>query len=438
MGAGPQDGVGQRVPAPEEVTWSRVGSEAVGVDDGSVGVYLHLPFCDRICPYCDFAVVAARPLRPDIEARYVADLLRELEARRDDFAGRRLATIYFGGGTPSLFQPESVATLISALRDAFPPPSSYPRSTHSSGGPEEVTLELNPSTTEAARLPAFREAGVDRLSVGVQSFDDEQLKKLGRAHRADRIDATLAAARAAGFDNLSLDLIFAGPGQDTAALDRDLDRLIAFGPEHVSTYELTYEPDTPFGRALAKGQMEACDEDDSAEMIGQVEARLSGVGYERYEISSYAKAGRRALHNARYWQRAPVLGLGMGAHSTEARSAAHPHGARRANPRTLEEWQGALARNAARVGEEESLSVDVARGEAVFLGLRQREGLQASVFEEEFGETPRGFFAKEIDRLLERGWLEESPDGDLRLSPGGRLLADSVAAEFVADGEATD
>ena len=407
-------------------------SDDVVVDDGSVGVYLHLPFCDRICPYCDFAVLAARPLSPDVEARYVADLLHELAARRDDFAGRRLATIYFGGGTPSLFQPESVATLIGALRDAFPSSSASP-SSPATGGTEEITLELNPSTTEAARLPGFREAGIDRLSIGVQSFDDEQLKKLGRAHRADRIDSTLAAAREAGFDNVSLDLIFAGPGQNEAALDRDLERLIAFGPEHVSTYELTYEPATPFGRALASGQMEACDEDDAAEMIGQVEARLTIAGYERYEISSYARPGRRARHNARYWQRAPVLGLGMGAHSTEARSAVHPHGARRANPRTLEAWQSALVQDAAQTGEEESFSVEVARGEAVFLALRQREGLQAAVFEKEFGGTPRGFFGNEIDGLLGRGWLAENAVGDLRLSSEGRLLADSVAAEFVAD-----
>jgi len=409
-------------------------SDDVVVDDGSVGVYLHLPFCDRICPYCDFAVLAARPLSPDVEARYVADLLRELAARRDDFAGRRLATIYFGGGTPSLFQPASVATLINALRDAFPSSSASPSfSSTAALGTEEITLELNPSTTEAARLPGFREAGIDRLSIGVQSFDDEQLKKLGRAHRADRIDSTLAAAREAGFDNVSLDLIFAGPGQNAAALDRDLERLIAFGPEHVSTYELTYEPTTPFGRALASGQMEACDEDDAAEMIGQVEARLTIAGYERYEISSYARPGRRARHNARYWQRSPVLGLGMGAHSTEARSAVHPHGARRANPRTLEAWQSALVQDAAQTGKEESFSVEVARGEAVFLALRQREGLQAAVFEKEFERTPRGFFEKEIDVLLGRGWLEENAVGDLRLSSEGRLLADSVAAEFVAD-----
>ena len=178
--------------------------------------------------------------------------------------------------------------------------------------------------------------------------------------------------------------------------------------------------------------MQACDEDRAAEMIGRIEARLTGAGYERYEISSYARPGRRARHNARYWQRQAVLGLGLGAHSTEARSTAHPHGARRANPRSLAVWRAALDADAASAGELETLSVETARGEAVFLALRQREGLDAAVFAAEFGRPPRAFFADEIDRAVGRGWLIEEASGDLRLSASGRLLADSVAAEFVA------
>lgn len=392
----------------------------IAVDDGTLGVYLHLPFCERVCPYCDFAVVAARPLEAEVEARYVEGLLLELAARTADFAGRRLASVYFGGGTPSLFGAASIERLVSAVRDAF-----------SATGPIETTLELNPSTVEQARLPAFRAAGIDRLSIGIQSFDDTQLKRLGRAHRAAVATSTLAAARAAGFDNLSMDLIFAGPGQRLEALDRDLDSLLEWQPEHVSTYELTFEPATPFGRALEAGRLEACDEDRAAEMIEHIEARLERAGYERYEISSYAKPGRRSQHNARYWQRYAVLGLGLGAHSTEARSAAHPHGARRANPRQLEDWYRALARNPARVGEVETLTLETARGEAVFLALRQREGLSAARFALEFGAPPRAFFGAEIDAHRAHGWLIEDANGDLRLSSAGRLMADSVAESFV-------
>lgn len=392
-------------------------------DDGAVGVYLHLPFCERICPYCDFAVVAAPRLTPETEARYTAGLLAELEARRSDFSGRGLSTIYFGGGTPSLFTPESIGRLLEAIRAAFPSASSE----------IETTLELNPSTVERDRLRGFRGIGINRLSVGVQSFDDDVLKRLGRAHRAEVARQTLTAAREADFDNLSIDLIFAAPSQDESGLARDLEELLEWAPEHVSTYELTFEPETPFGRAKAAGKLVPCDEDRAADMMLQIETRLERAGYGRYEISSYSRTtSLRARHNARYWQRQAVLGLGMGAHSTEARSVEHPHGSRRANPRTLAEWEKRIAADAARTGAEETLSAAGSRGEAVFLALRQREGLCAAFFEAEFGGRPRDFFAAEIDAMTGRGWLIEGEDapGDLRLSDSGRLLADSVAAEF--------
>jgi oxygen-independent coproporphyrinogen-3 oxidase len=402
---------------------SREVDRDVAFDDGAVGVYLHLPFCDRICPYCDFAVVAARPLAPEVEERTVGGLLAELEARRTDFSGRSLASVYFGGGTPSLFQPGSIRRLKDAVFDAFP----------EHGSALETTLELNPSTVELSRLPGFRDAGINRLSIGIQSFDDEQLKRLGRAHRAPVARLTLEAARAAGFDNLSIDLIFAGPQQSESDLEGDLAEVIEWSPEHVSTYELTFEPETPFGKAVAAGRMIPCDEDRAADMILKVESRLEAAGLERYEISSYARPGRRAVHNARYWQRQAVLGLGLGAHSTEARGPERPHGARRANSRNLTEWLSLVELKPPRVDrvEIESLSVATARGEAVFLALRQREGLDAARFEAEFGSLPRKFFGEAITQSVGRGWLIESVRGDLRLSKEGRLVADSVAAEFV-------
>jgi oxygen-independent coproporphyrinogen-3 oxidase len=391
-------------------------------DDGAVGVYIHLPFCERVCPYCDFAVVAARSLESAVEARYTAALQSELERRRFDFPGRRLETLYFGGGTPSLFSPASIARLIRSVGTAF------------GGGREcvETTLELNPSTTEIERLPDFRSAGIDRLSIGIQSFDDAQLKRLGRAHRAETARETLRAVRRAGFENVSVDLIFAGPEQTLDDLERDLDELVEWSPEHVSTYELTFEPETPFGRALAAGKMTAPNEDRVIRMIDRIEARLGEIGLERYEISNYAQPGRRARHNARYWQRQAVLGLGMGAHSTEARSGRRPHGARRANPRSLDAWLEAIESGAS-VGADEELSVETARGEAVFLGLRQREGLSSRSFESEFGAPPREFYGAAISKLIDRGWIAEGGTfpADLALTAAGRLLADSVAAEFV-------
>jgi len=396
--------------------------ESAPYDDGALGVYIHLPFCERVCPYCDFAVVAARSLESDVEARYTAALRSELERRRFDFPDRRLETLYFGGGTPSLFTPDSIAALIRSIDAAF-----------GSGSERvETTLELNPSTTEIERLPGFRSAGIDRLSIGIQSFDDTQLKRLGRAHRAETARETLRAVRRAGFENVSVDLIFAGPGQTLEGLERDLDEIAEWSPEHVSTYELTYEPETPFGRALAAGKITVPDEDRAIRMIETIEARLGEIGLERYEISSYARPGRRARHNARYWQRQAVLGLGMGAHSTEARSERHPHGARRANPRALDAWLEAVESGAS-VGADEELSIETARGEAVFLGLRQREGLSSGAFEAEFGAPPRVFYGAAISKFIDRGWIVEGGafPADLALTAAGRLLADSVAAEFV-------
>ncbi len=422
--------------------------------DSKVGVYVHIPFCERVCPYCDFAVIAAPELSTKQEVRYVDALLRELASRsgvyqdpsavdqspsavhRDPSGvdqsqaaasqgpngkGRSLASIYLGGGTPSLLTPESLARIVAAIRAAFP-----------SDGPVEITLEVNPSTLERTRLPEFRALGVNRVSVGVQSFDDAVLKRLGRAHRVEEVHRTLDACRVAGFRAISLDLIFAAPGQDLAGVEADLDRALEFGPDHVSTYELTIESGTPFALAAGRGQLSLPDEDAATAMQETIEARLHVGGFERYEISNYAHLGFQAVHNRRYWERQPVLGIGVGAFSTEPPSAAAPFGARRSNVRDLRTYFDRIAqRLPAAAGPTEVFDAETARGEAAFLALRGSRGLLAAEFESEFGQSPRTFFGPAIDRLIEGGLLDEAGGGDLRLSARGRLLADSVFAEFV-------
>jgi oxygen-independent coproporphyrinogen-3 oxidase len=369
-----------------------------------------------VCPYCDFAVVAARTLPAELQARYVDALLAELAARRDVHAGRELASLYLGGGTPSLLHPDALARIVEGVRASF-----------AAAGPCEITLEVNPSSLERARLPAFRALGVDRISLGAQSFDDATLKRLGRAHRARAVRDTLEAIREAGFGTLSLDLIFAAPGQSEAALDADLAAAIEAAPEHVSAYELTLEPGTPFALAAARGRLALPDEERVAAMLGQVERRLCAAGYQRYEISNFARPGYEAVHNRRYWQRRPVLGLGVGAVSTDPPSAGHPHGVRRANPRELSRYlEDPLA-----PADVEILTPPLARGEAMFLGLRTARGVDAAAFEREFGAPPRAFFEQAIDPLREGGLLVEAEGGDLRLTPRGRLVADSVFEWFV-------
>ncbi len=452
------------------------------MQDSKVGVYVHIPFCERVCPYCDFAVIAAPELSAAQETRYVDALLRELASRSAAYQapdaanpgpvavhpgpaaadhapaaanpgpaaahpapaaahpapaaahpapaaatdglgaeGRSLASIYLGGGTPSLLTPESIGRIIEAIRATFP-----------SDGPIEITLEVNPSTLERARLPGFREVGVNRVSVGVQSFDDAVLKRLGRAHRVDEAHQTLDACRAAGFQVISLDLIFAAPSQRPAGVASDLDRALEFGPDHLSTYELTIESGTPFALAASRGQLPLPDEDEAIEMMETIEARLRADGFVRYEISNFARPGFQAIHNRRYWERQPVLGIGVGAFSTEPPSAAAPFGARRSNVRDLRTYLDRIAqRLPPAAGPTEIFDVETARGEAAFLSLRGSRGLLAAEFESEFGQPPRVFFGPAIDRLLEGELLDEDGSGDLRLSARGRLLADSVFAEFV-------
>jgi oxygen-independent coproporphyrinogen-3 oxidase len=393
----------------------------------SVGVYVHVPFCERICPYCDFAVVKADGLPREREDRYVDALLRELERRAPDFSGRRLASLYFGGGTPSLLTPASIERIYSAVRAAF---SRAGEAGEADG--LQVTLEVNPSNVERSRLPGFHEAGVDRLSIGVQSFDDKVLKRLGRAHRADEARRTLDAARKAGFANLSLDFIYAAPEQTLEILERDLDEAIAFGPEHVSAYELTIEAATPFATAADRGQLRLPNEDLAIEMAETVEGKLSDAGLQRYEISSYARIGRESKHNQRYWQRCPVLGLGVSAVSSDPPRAGAPFGSRQGNLRELGSYLKQIeAGQGAESEAPEVFDAATARGEAVFLALREMRGLDAGAFVTEFGEPPRAFFASEIDALTDGGLLDESPSGDLALTPRGRLLSNSVFERFV-------
>jgi len=387
-------------------------------DDGSLGVYLHIPFCEHQCPYCDFAVVAAPSLPRAQERHYVAALLRELELRADVFAGRRLASVYFGGGTPSLLRPDSIETLLSAIEARF------------AGRPAEVTLEANPTSAEAERFADFRAAGVSRISLGVQSFQDLLLRRLGRGHRARDVDAALAVVDAAGFEQVSIDLIFAIPDQTLSALERDLARVIAFAPDHVSAYALTVEEGTPFALARRRGQLRLPDDESWVAMATAVIETLGRAQLRRYEVSSFARPGAEAVHNRRYWERLAVLGLGVGAWSYEPPPPS-AFGVRRANRRDLAGYLACIEAAASAEVDPDVLAETAARGEAMFLGLRTRSGVSADGFTAEFGAPPRHFFGHAIDRLREAELLVEEPGGNLRLSERGFLFSDSVFEHFV-------
>lgn len=273
------------------------------LDPGSdVGLYVHWPYCARICPYCDFNVVRDRG-RIEEQAGLVEAILTDLRAQRNLTGSRRLASIFFGGGTPSLMAPDAVARIVAAARDLFPP-----------AGDIEITLEANPTDAEAGRFAALADAGINRLSMGVQALDDAALRFLGRDHStAEALRAVDLAHRA--FDRLSIDMIYARPDQTPRAWAAELMAALALGFEHVSPYQLTIEPTTAFGRAFARGTLTPPDEDRAASLYETTQDVLSAAGFEAYEVSNHARGpAARSSHNLHVWRGGDYLGVGPGAH----------------------------------------------------------------------------------------------------------------------------
>jgi oxygen-independent coproporphyrinogen-3 oxidase len=385
-----------------------------GTSVSDLGVYVHVPFCERICPYCDFAVEAAGELDPELASSYVDGLRRELElVLREEGAslsGRPLATIYLGGGTPGLLPGEEVKRLLDLLREHF-------------GSAAEVTLELNPGWLETRRLSELLAAGVTRLSVGVQSLSDGTLRRLGRAQAAVETRRGLEACLAAGFASVSADLIHSVPGQTAEELLADLETVVDLGVDHVSAYALTIEPETPFGRARAAGRMILPDEDTALAMSQAVRARLAASGLSQYEISSYARPGHRSRHNQRYWLRADVLGLGVGAASLVG-------GRRFLNYRQRPVWERELAQGRLPRLECETIDDREARRETLALGLRRLAGVSRAVYMRHFGASPEADFGPELRELRELGLIADR-SGRIALTERGILFSDEVFLRFV-------
>ena len=268
-----------------------------------LGVYIHFPWCQRRCPYCDFNTRVDREIPHDA---YRDAVLADLRARRAAFEGAHLVSIYFGGGTPSLWRHDCVADVIAAVRDSFPLyDDPFDRALAAqTDSPEaiEVTLELNPRAANPERLAAIKASGVNRLSVGIQTFDAAYLARLGRDHSVEQAVETLADAERVGLRRISFDLLFGGPEHDLATFGRDLTAAAALSqPDHVSAYSLIIEPETPFARLHAEDRLRPAPEDDVVAMLELCEARLGAAGYGKYEISNYARPGREARHNSGYW-----------------------------------------------------------------------------------------------------------------------------------------
>lgn len=376
----------------------------------SLGLYIHIPFCKRRCRYCGFVSNVRRPLP---EAAYIAALLREMEARADDFVAVPLASIYFGGGTPSLLAPATIGRLIQAARSRF-------RVRHH----VEITLEANPESLDLAKLKQLRRAGINRLSLGVQTFSDRQLQRLGRVHTARQAGSAARQARKAGLQNLSLDLIFALPGQTLAELEADLEQALTLEPDHLSVYELTWEKGAELERLRKEGKLKPVDEDLAAEMFLLVGEKLAAAGLRRYEVSNFSRPGCECRHNLSGWQLKPYLGLGAAGHSLL------PSGERQANATDLKTYLAQVKKTGKAVTATEPPDRERARREFILLGIRTAAGISRRDYRAQFGRDLWSDRAESI-RALEEMKVCRQSRSRLQLTPKGFLLADAAALELI-------
>jgi oxygen-independent coproporphyrinogen III oxidase len=382
-------------------------------------LYLHIPYCLHRCPYCDFNCYAL-PSLPEKE--YVAAVLAELDYRaaRPEWHGRVVQSIYFGGGTPSLFNPASLRKIIAVVLKTFPVDDNI-----------EVTLEANPGTVTFDTLSGFLEAGINRLSIGAQSFSPEVLRALGRMHTVAQIEEAVVTARDVGFANISLDLIYGAPGQSIADLQSDLMEVGRLDPSHVSPYGLTIEKGTPFYTSFKKGILKLPREEMVVDMMRRINNELSGCGLLQYEISNYAKPGKEARHNLAYWNGEDYLGLGAGAHSFNASlgETDGAYGRRWSNFATPEKYMEQASVAGAAESWGEVLDERGAIFEYFFLGLRKTAGVSLNAFEKKFHRSAKDLYAVLLEMLISERLLQL--DGDmLALTSRGLVLADSVIENF--------
>jgi oxygen-independent coproporphyrinogen-3 oxidase len=371
-----------------------------------LGLYLHIPFCSAICNYCNFN----RGLfDPGLKERYVAAL--DAEIRRSG-RGEPADTIYFGGGTPSLLEPDEIARLIAVCRDAF-----------AITADAEITLETNPETSSRERMERFRDSGVNRISFGVQSFRDEELKRLGRIHSAARARAAVREARTAGFDNISLDLMMWLPQQTRGQWKESVEALVDVHPEHASLYLLELYPNAPLKEDMARGGWSQAPDEDAAEMYLWSLARLEEAGLRQYEISNVAKEGRASRHNLKYWTDGEWLGFGCGAHSTR-------DGIRWKNLPATEHYVGRIAAGEPVETERRVLSPSERLEEALFTGLRLVEGVDVDALGARYGIDAWSAYREPLQPFLAEG-LARREGPRLRLSRAGMLVSNEILSVFV-------
>jgi oxygen-independent coproporphyrinogen-3 oxidase len=378
-----------------------------------LSLYVHMPWCVRKCPYCDFNSHGVRGT-PEY-ATYVDVLLADLDADLRDMGealhGRSIGTVFFGGGTPSLFSPELVGRFLDGAKERL-----------AFAHDAEVTLETNPGTVEHGRFDGYLAAGVNRISFGVQSFDNTKLHRLGRIHSASEAANAVRSAQDAGLDNINIDLMYALPDQDLAGALDDVDKAMALAPTHISHYQLTLEPNTAFA-----ANPPPLPDDDAAWAIQEAcEVRLAEGGYGQYEVSAYAKPGRRCAHNLNYWRFGDYLGIGAGAHG----KISDANGVRRRWKTRLPAAYLTSSGQPARIGGDSYVGADDLPFEYMLNALRLIDGVPMADFTERTG-LPAATIAQSLTLCLKRGWLIDDPT-ILRTTPLGQRFLNDVIEAFMA------
>ena len=377
--------------------------------DGSLALYVHWPFCVSKCPYCDFNSHVRSSIDQDA---WREALLADLDYEARLLPGRKLSSIFFGGGTPSLMDAATVAAVIEAATRHWPAADGI-----------EITLEANPNSVETARFAELASAGVNRVSLGLQRFDNLSLGFLGRAHSAREGFAALATAQK-HFRRVSFDLIYALPGESEDSWAATLAQALSLGTKHLSLYELTIEPGTRFASMVARGEFEPLDPDAAAALYDLTDAMTSASGMPAYEISNYARPGQESRHNLTYWRYGDYAGIGPGAHGRRL-------GLQTVRHRKPENFLSAIARNGNGIAEQAPLSATEAADEALVMGLRLRDGIDAEAIADRFALSSVVDWRR-VDRLVRSGHLTRS-ESRIALAPGGRLLLDHILGEIVAE-----
>ena len=384
----------------EEIHRGALGGASAAAPGGIAHLYVHIPFCPKVCPYCSFYKETSDRNKT---ARFLDALLRELDAQQAVLPPLRPRTIFFGGGTPSALSTPQLEYLLTGLRARL-----------DLSALEEWTLEMNPATVSLEKARTLRQLGVNRVSMGVQSWEPQLLAVLGRVHSAEQARRSYDILREAGFENVNLDLIFGVPTQTPEMWQRSLAATVALGPEHISAYNLTYEEDTDFFRRFVTGEL-AQDPDADADLFEQTADTLSAAGFEPYEISNFARPGRECAHNLAYWQGRDYLGLGPSAFSTV--------GERRwANVRDTGVYNDRIHVGVTAADFEEAVPPALRRAETIAFGLRTNRGVALESLQA---------WPEEVAEFAALGLLETTPASRVLLTRRGRLLADTVAAAFV-------